>query len=278
MEATHRRDWHPRLADPSGRRTGKPRTEGLTMVIDKGLGFRAFEDLLESAAPYIDMLKIGFGTSPLYPEKLLREKIERAKANGICIYPGGTFLEVAISQGVIDDYFDRVIELGFNGIEISNGTIDFGRGLRNRLIARAVEENLTVITEYGKKSRGSTIELPELVNTIMLDLEFGSSLVTIEGRESGTGVGIYDDNGECNDELVERIARHIPNRHVLMWEAPQKAQQVHLMKKLGTDINIGNVPPQDVIALEALRRGLRSDTFSCAAAGAADARSAPRCP
>lgn len=261
MEATSQLAWHPRLADPSGSRMAKPRVIGQTMVIDKGLGLSAFEDLLQTAGSYIDFIKIGFGTSPLYSQKLLGAKIELAKAHDICIYPGGTFLEVAVAQGVVDDYFDMVTEIGFNGIEVSDGTIEMDRRLRNQLIARGVEENLTVLTEYGKKCWGSTIELNELINTITLDVEFGSSLVTIEGRESGAGVGIFDEHGACRDEQVLEVLGAIPGQHLIMWEAPQKSQQVHLLKMLGADINLGNVASQDVMSLEALRRGLRSDTF-----------------
>jgi phosphosulfolactate synthase len=232
------------------------------MVIDKGLGLHAFEDLLQTSGEYIDMLKIGFGTSPLYPQHLLRKKIEMAKAHNVCIYPGGTFLEVAIEQRAVDDYFDTVLALGFTGLEVSDGTIEIERGLRSELIRRGVEEGLIVFTEYGKKCWGSTIEIEELAETFTLDVQCGAELVTIEGRESGTGVGIFDENGKCKDEELELVLQAVPGQHLILWEAPQKNQQVHLMQVLGPEIHLGNIPAHDIFAVEALRRGLRSDTFS----------------
>ncbi|WP_409346435.1 phosphosulfolactate synthase [Paenibacillus sp. MBLB4367] len=260
MEGTPRA-WHPALADPSGRRQAKPRRSGKTMVIDKGLGLSAFKDLLETSAAHIDMIKIGFGTSPLYPQTLLKRKIELAKQYDICMFPGGTFLEVAVAKEAIDAYFKGITELGFDGVEVSDGTIELPRDVRSRLIAQGIEAGLTVYTEYGKKCWGSTIETEELIRTVRTDVHLGAELVTIEGRESGAGVGIFDANGECRDDQIHAVLDRIDNPGLLLWEAPQKSQQVHLLNLLGPDINIGNVAPQDIMSLEALRRGLRSDTF-----------------
>jgi phosphosulfolactate synthase len=261
MEATSHVKWHPLLSDPSGKRTDKPRVLGKTMVIDKGLGYHALDDLLQTAGPYLDMLKMGFGTSPLYQTKVLRRKIEMAKEHQITIYPGGTFLEVAIQQDAVDEYFDMIAYLGFNGLEISDGTIHLERSLRSELIERGIESGFTVITEYGKKCWGSSIEIKELIETVTIDAELGASLITIEGRESGKGVGIFDENGGCKDEEIEQVLRQVPDRHLLLWEAPHKEQQVHLLNLLGSDIHLGNVAPHELISLEALRRGLRSDTM-----------------
>jgi len=261
MEATYTSVWHPLLSDPTERRSAKPRTSGKTMVIDKGLGLRAFKDLLETASSYIDIIKFGFGTSVLYPVPLLQTKIELAKQRDITVMPGGTFLEVAVARGIIGDYFETVTKLGFSGIEVSDGTIEMDRGLRTELIQRGTEKGLTVLTEYGKKCWGSRLELEDLIATVLCDVQLGAEFVTIEGRESGTGVGIFDENGECRDDEISAMLSRIPSPDLLMWEAPQKDQQVHLIRMLGTDINLGNIAPQDVYALEALRRGLRSDTF-----------------
>ncbi|CAG7642308.1 Phosphosulfolactate synthase [Paenibacillus allorhizosphaerae] len=261
MEGRPPLQWSPQLNDPTGCRTTKPRNLGKTMVIDKGLGLHALEDLLETAGAYIDMLKIGFGTSPLYSTSFLEKKIEMAKANHITVYPGGTFLEVAIRQGAIKNFFDMVRGLGFNGLEVSDGTIEVSRKLRSELIVRGLDAGLTVITEYGKKCWGSTIELGELIETVTVDTSLGAELVTIEGRESGKGVGIFDDSGACKDAEIEQVLREVPSADVLLWEAPHKEQQVHLLHMLGTDIHLGNILPGDVISLEALRRGLRSDTL-----------------
>lgn len=260
MEATTLA-WNPRLADPTGTRSAKPRMSGKTMVIDKGLGLLAFTDLMETAAPYIDIVKIGFGTSPLYPPELLQRKIELAKASGVSIIPGGTFLEVAVAKNATDDYFALVRRFGYTGIEISDGTIEIKRELRDELIGLGRQANLQIYTEYGKKCRGAKIELEELIETVLLDIGQGAEMVIIEGRESGAGVGIYDDRGECRDDDVQAVLDNIPGRHLLMWEAPQKSQQIHLIRMLGADINLGNIAPADIYALEALRRGLRSDTF-----------------
>jgi phosphosulfolactate synthase len=261
MEVTSHLKWHPLLSDPSSKRTEKPRMLGKTMVIDKGLGIHALDDFLQTAGAYVDMLKIGFGTSPLYKTDMLRQKINMAKAQQIVVYPGGTFLEVAIQQGKVDAFFDMVGYLGFSGIEISDGTIQIDRGLRSELIQQAIEYGFEVITEYGKKCWGSTIEIEELIETVELDAGLGASLITIEGRESGKGVGIFDENGVCKDKEIEQVLRRVPSKHLLLWEAPNKDQQVHLLNMLGTDIHLGNIAPHDLISLEALRRGLRSDTM-----------------
>jgi phosphosulfolactate synthase len=236
------------------------------MVIDKGLGLHAFEDLLETSSEHLDMIKIGFGTSPLYPLQILRKKIEMAHAYGVCIYPGGTFLEVAIVQGEVSSFFEMILNLGFTGLEISDGSIEMKRELRNELIERGLDEGLDVITEYGKKGWGSSIEIEELIETVRLDVEYGAQLVTIEARESGMGVGIFDEHGTCKDEELNRVLSAIPAQNLLLWEAPLKSQQVHLLQVLGPDIHLGNIFPQEIISLEALRRGLRSDTLSFAKA------------
>ncbi|GAB7053533.1 MULTISPECIES: phosphosulfolactate synthase [Paenibacillus] len=261
MEVSIPLQWNALLSDPTGRRTPKPRQSGKTMVIDKGLGLYALEDLLQTAGDYIDMLKIGFGTSPLYMADFLKKKIEMAKAYDITVYPGGTFLEVAIRQDETDHFFQMAKYLGFNGLEISDGTIEMSRSLRSELICRGLNEGFMVITEYGKKGWGSSIEIEELIQTVTIDSQLGASLITIEGRESGKGVGIYDANGACIDEEIERVLNRVPSTDLLLWEAPQKEQQVHLLQMLGTDIHLGNIVPGDIISLEALRRGLRSDTL-----------------
>lgn len=262
MKLTSQLEWNPVLADPTGRRQSKPRTLGKTMTIDKGLGLNAFEDLLHTSGAHIDMIKIGFGTSPLYPLPLLKSKIDMAKAYDICIYPGGTFLEVAVSQNATASFFEMMRFLGFTGLEVSDGSIEMERKLRNELIARGLEEGLQVVTEYGKKGWGCGIELNELIETVLLDVQMGAELVTIEARESGMGVGIFDEQGNCRDDELEAVLASIPGQQILLWEAPLKSQQVHLLQMQGPDIHLGNIAPHEVISLEALRRGLRSDTLS----------------
>jgi phosphosulfolactate synthase len=231
------------------------------MVIDKGLGLNAFEDLLQTAAPYMDILKMGFGTTPLYPFGLLKRKIELARQHHISIMPGGTFLEVAVANGAVADFFDTVRLLGFNAIEVSDGTIEMERCVRNELIRRGVDAGLTVYTEYGKKLWGSAIDIEQLLETMLIDVEHGAALVTVEARESGKGVGIFDADGRCRDDDLQAIMRQIAHPEQLLWEAPNKEQQVYLLKALGPTVNLGNVAPQDIFSLETLRRGLRSDTL-----------------
>lgn len=261
MEYTVQTEWQPLLLDPSGTREGKPRSAGRTMVIDKGIGLGAFADMLETSASYIDLIKIGFGTSPLYPIPLLMKKIELAKARDVVIYPGGTFLEVAVRTGETKSFFDMAVELGFNGIEVSDGTIDLPRNLRGELIRRGLDLGLTVVTEYGKKAWGSLIEVDHFLSVFFHDVEYGADLVIVEARESGRGVGLFDEQGKCRDGTLKEMLDKAGNPDRLMWEAPQKNQQVHLLKTIGPRVNLGNIPMDDVLSLECLRRGLRSDTF-----------------
>ncbi|GAA3405483.1 phosphosulfolactate synthase [Paenibacillus hodogayensis] len=261
MDVTSRLEWHPLLLDPTGCRSAKPRTNGQTMVIDKGLGLHAMEDLLQTSAPYIDLLKIGFGTAALYPTDLLKRKIELARQHDIAIMPGGTFLEVAVAQETVGEFFDMVRLLGFTAVEVSDGTIELDRHTRNELIRRGREAGLLVFTEYGKKLWGSTIDTEMLLETVLIDLQHGAALVTIEARESGTGVGIFDENGQCRDEELRQIMQLLPDPDRILWEAPQKQQQIYLLKALGSSVNLGNIAPHELFSLETLRRGLRSDTF-----------------
>lgn len=254
-------EWHPSLADPTECRIAKPRRAGLTMVIDKGLGMRAFEDLIAAASPHMDMIKLGFGTSALYPGELLRRKTEAAREAGILIMPGGTFLEVAVAQGLVDTFLKTAAGFGFTAIEVSDGTIEMSRELRSALIGKAVESGFTVVTEYGKKVFGASIDIEELARTAEADLALGAAFVTIEARESGKGVGIFDESGACRTDDLEKVISAVSDASAIMWEAPLKPQQAELLQSLGPNVNIGNVAPEDVIALEALRRGLRSDTF-----------------
>ena len=168
---------------------------------------------------------------------------------------------MAITKGAVKEYFEMVNNLGFNGIEVSDGTIDVERELRSELILLGKERGLMVFTEYGKKSWGSSIEIEELVKTVETDRLCGAELITIEGRESGLGVGIFDENGECIENEIEQVLNRISEKHLIMWETPLKLQQVYLLNTLGPEINLGNIAPEDIMSLECLRRGLRSDTL-----------------
>ncbi|MDT9726276.1 phosphosulfolactate synthase [Xylanibacillus composti] len=261
MESLSQVVWDSRLSDPSGSRLSKPRTRGLTMVIDKGLGLSAFADLMETAGSFIDVVKLGFGTSALYPIEMIAKKIELAHQHQITIMPGGTFLEVAVAQKRVDPFFSVVAALGFSGLEVSDGTIELNREQRSTLIKQALKEGLTVFTEYGKKAWGSVIDQEGLLRTVYSDLECGAELVTVEGRESGRGAGLYDESGSCRDPELLQVVERLPDPYKLMWETPLKSQQVWMMQTLGRHVNLGNIAPEDILSVEALRRGLRSDTF-----------------
>lgn len=236
------------------------------MVIDKGLGLAQTADLLELAGAHIDYIKLGFGTAALYPEAILRQKIQQIRTAGIQVYPGGTFLEVALVQGRLDAYLDRAKALGFTCIEVSDGTIQLPPALRRQAIAAAGRRGFRVITEVGKKEAGSYLDPDEALTLIASDLQAGAAKVIVEGRESGADTGIFDKAGQVMADALEQIAAGLPDPSVLMWEAPLKSQQEELIARFGPNVCLGNIAPADVVALEALRRGLRGDTLRLALA------------
>jgi phosphosulfolactate synthase len=255
-------EWHHLLQDPSGRRTaGRMNRNGQTMVIDKGMGPNLFSDFIQLAGPYADIVKLAFGTSVLYAPELLRHKLKLAKEQGLIIMPGGTLLETAIQQQTVSSFMDTICSLGFNGIEVSDGTIELDRKRRTALIKEGIRRGLYVVTEYGKKATGSTIDPNELAFTAECDWEAGSMLVTVEARESGIDVGLFDEEGQCREHTLEEVLSKVSDSSRLMWEAPLKQQQVYLLQQFGANVHLGNIAPSDVLALEAMRRGLRSDTF-----------------
>jgi len=273
MRSNSRPAWPTRLQDPGGQRSlplelekkqNADRTvgRGQTMIIDKGLGQHGFSDLLETAGAYISCVKIGFGTAPLYPTELLLGKIELAKRHGLLIMPGGTMLETAVSQGLVPDFFETICRLGFNGVEVSDGTIELSRSLRSELIREGLKHGLQVVTEYGKKLSGSTVDVAELQATADADWYAGAELITIEARESGMGVGLFDANGNCEEDALLAVERSFGGISRIMWETPLKQQQALLLRTFGPEVHLGNIPPQDALSLETMRRGLRSDTFS----------------
>jgi phosphosulfolactate synthase len=255
-------NWHQLLKDPSGIRGRDRRLQlGKTMVIDKGLGLHSLTDFLQVSSPYVDMLKLAFGTSVLYDSELLRQKLRMASEHGIVTLPGGTLLEAAIKQNVTREFLDTVQHFGFTGIEISDGTIDLNRIRRTSLIKECVRRGFIVTTEYGKKAEGSVIDPEELAFTAHCDWEAGAELVTVEARESGLNVGLFDEKGQCKEAVLESVLKRVEHAGKLMWEAPLKSQQVELLRQFGPAVHLGNIAPGDALALEAMRRGLRSDTF-----------------
>lgn len=249
------------LAMPVPGRTVKPRSEGVTMIIDKGLGLAATEDLLESAADAIDIIKLTFGTTAFLDIDYLMEKVEMVKDADIWICPGGTFLEVAVWQHAYPQYLKRCKDIGFNAIEVSDGTIEIDLKTRADCIKRAVDMGFRVLSEVGKKDPNEAVATAKLHEEIAADLKNGAFKVIVEAREAGKGVGIYDKDGKPKDEEVEAIIKGVEDIAKLEWEAPIKNQQQFLILRFGPNVSLGNIPPEDILALEALRQGLRGDTL-----------------
>jgi phosphosulfolactate synthase len=248
------------IQSPIPGRTVKPRSTGMTMVIDKGLSVTSIRSLFELSAPYIDLLKLGFGTIALYPPDLLEQKLALANAFHVTLYPGGTFMEIAHWQGRSEAVFEKLAALGFKWVEISDGTLKINPEERRRLIKTAIATGLQVITEAGKKDVSEQPETAAIAATVNEDLMTGASFVIIEARESGTGIGIYDPHGAIIPEKLAILRMSLPPDRII-WEAPQKNQQAELINIFGPNVNLGNLPATETMALEALRRGLRSDTW-----------------
>jgi len=253
--------WAGAVAAPLVGRLEKPRTAGLTMVIDKGLGLRETEDLLELAAGAIDYIKLAFGSSLLYPEPVLERKIALIRERAIHVYPGGTLYELAFVQGKAAAFAQRARDLGFTVLEVSEGTVDLSPAGRRRMIEAALQAGLAVVTEVGKKDPASRLQAAWALEQAAADLAAGASLVLIEGRDSGVGAGAYDQEGRPREELVEVLLREFPRPEALMWEAPLAKQQLYWIRRAGPNVNLGNVQPGDVLTLEAMRRALRGDTL-----------------
>ncbi|MGX9705795.1 phosphosulfolactate synthase [Laceyella tengchongensis] len=251
------------LADLSGTRAdnAKPRSTGCTMVIDKGLGLSAYQDLLQLTGEYIDFIKLAFGTATITPPQILQQKIALCKQHGIHLYFGGTFFEIAYSRRKVDEYFQMVRDWGLDWVEISDGTVTIPSETRYRLVQQACQMGFQVITEIGKKMHSYHPTVDEFASMFALDRQAGAAYVIMESRESGQNIGVYDQAGNADCAYLEKLAERIPTQYVI-WEAPQVKQQVQLIQLLGNSINLGNIQPSDVMSLESLRRGLRADTLS----------------
>jgi phosphosulfolactate synthase len=246
----------------AGRAAVKPRQQGLTMVLDRCQAVNDTQDLLALTGDYIDYLKLSFGTSVFIDETLLRQKIELVRAYEIDIYPGGTLMEVALFQGVYPQFVKRARELGFTALEISDGSITIPRPVRHDCLKRALDAGLKVITEVGKKDPTLYIPPAELAEQIAGDLTLGAEKVIVEAREAGRGIGIYDEEGRLRGDEMATILEYLGDyQENVMWEAPLPSQQAALILRSGPNVNLGNVKPNDVLGLEAMRCGLRFETF-----------------
>ena len=234
----------------------EPRTGGLTHVLDKGLGSRAWEDVLETAGAYVDIVKLGWGTA--YVTGNLQRKLDVLRAAEKPVVIGGTFFEVVYARGHIDEYKRWLREHGLTHVEISDGTLDIPREHKLELISDFAGD-FTVISEVGSKDAEVNYAPYLWVQWIKEELEAGSWKVVTEAREGGTA-GIFRPSGEMRTGLVDEIAHEIDVRD-LIFEAPTKASQAWFIKQFGPDVNLGNIPPDEVIPLETLRLGLRGDTL-----------------
>ena len=230
------------------------RDGGLTHVIDKGLGPRAWEDVLETAGDYIDIVKLGWGTAYVTPN--LKRKLEVLKEKPVVL--GGTFFEVVYLKDKLDRYKAWLSELGLTHVEISDGTIEIPRERKLELIADFARD-FTVLSEVGSKDSDVVFAPYEWVAWIKEELAAGAWKVVTESREGGTA-GIFRPSGEMRTGLVDEIAHEVDVRD-LIWEAPTKASQAWFIRHFGPEVNLGNIPPDEVIPLETLRLGLRGDTL-----------------
>jgi phosphosulfolactate synthase len=242
-------------------RSSKPRSHGVTHVIDRGLSLAEIEGMIEVAGEFVDIVKLGWGTALATGN--LKPKLERYREHGIPVVLGGTLTELAISRGRFDELIAWVHELGLEHFEISDGTIALEHERKVELIERLAQE-FTVLSEVGSKDDTGAITPPYVwVEQMRAELAAGAWKVIAEGREAGTA-GIYRPSGEVREGLIGEIVHEIaPDR--IMFDAPRKDQQVWFVRRFGPEVNLSNIPVGEVLALETLRLGLRSDTLGIGA-------------
>jgi phosphosulfolactate synthase len=237
-------------------RPPKPRNYGLTMVMDKGLSIREADDFMSVGSDYTDYVKLGFGTSLITPGFI--KKIEIYKKAGTIPYFGGTLFEAFIVRGMFKDYIKFLDECEIDLVEVSDGSYDIDQSEKLEYI-KELSNRGTVISEVGSKKKEVVYTPDQWVAMMRAELDAGSVKVIAEARESGT-TGIYNDDGSINNSIIDAISEHVRLENVI-WEAPMKSQQAWFIKHFGANVNLGNIAPAEIIALESLRRGLRGDTF-----------------
>lgn len=237
-------------------RTPKPRLSGITMVMDKGLSVQEVKNFMSVAQPHVDMVKLGFGTSMVTPG--LREKIELYQSFDIPVYFGGTLFEAFLVRGQMDDYTAICKDYAIRYVEVSDGSITIPHIEKCGYIEK-LTRHFTVLSEVGSKDAAHIIPPYKWIEQMKAELSAGASYVIAEAREAGN-VGIYRGTGEVREGLVQEILTQIPEKKIL-WEAPQKAQQLYFLQLIGCNVNLGNIAPNEVIPLEAMRIGLRGDSF-----------------
>ena len=237
-------------------RTVSPRKNGVTMVMDKGISLRQAEDFVSVSSDYVDFVKLGFGTSLI--TKNVKEKVKLYKEAGMKVYVGGTLFEAFVARNDFEGYLKYIEDLGMDCAEVSDGSIELVHEKKCEYIT-ALSKNYTVLSEVGSKEEGVIIHPAKWISMMLNELEAGASKVIAEARESGT-VGIYHKNGSAHTMLINRIVNKVKIENII-WETPQKSQQVYFLKLFGSNVNLGNIGVDDVIPLETLRLGLRGDTF-----------------
>jgi phosphosulfolactate synthase len=238
-------------------RDAKPRERGFTMAMDKGLSIREVEDFLEVASDYVDIVKLGWATSYVVPN--LQKKLDVYRAAGIPVYFGGTLFEAFIARNQFDDYRRVLDKYNMTFAEVSDGSLEMSHDKKCRYI-RTLAEQVTVLSEVGSKDAEKIIPPYMWIRLMQAELEAGAWKVIGEAREGGN-VGLFRSTGEVRSGLVDEILTQVPFEKIL-WEAPQKAQQVWFIKLLGANVNLGNIAPSEIIPLETIRLGLRGDTFN----------------
>ena len=245
----------PRFLDVPAR-SPKPRTQGLTHVIDKGLNLRDIEGLFDTAGDYVDIVKLGWGTS--YVTRNLEKKIALYRSFDTPVVCGGTLFEAVVVRGKLDEYRRWLVENRFSHVEVSDGTIDLPRERKLELIAELAKD-FVVMSEVGSKDAEVVFAPYQWVEWMREELDAGAWKVITEGREGGTA-GIYRPTGEMRTGLIDEIVHSIDVGDII-FEAPTKGSQAWFVKHLGPEVNLGNIPPEEVIPLETLRLGLRADTL-----------------
>ena len=231
------------------------------MVLDKGLGLETAKSLMEISGEYVDYLKFGWGTSIVHEQEIIKSKVEMYKSHDITPYTGGTLFELAYMNGKLDEFFTEAHNLGFPAIEVSDGSIQIPHDEKVKCIQKAVENGFEVLSEVGKKDPDldKELTLDERIEYMHQELDAGSSLIIVEAREGGKNIGIFDKSGNAKEDEIDYILDNFDGSK-LLWEAPNKDQQVFFILKLGNTVNLGNISSDDITSLETLRRGLRGDT------------------
>ena len=238
------------------KRSAKPRSNGLTMIMDKGLSLNEAENMIVLKSELTDIVKLGFGTSLL--TRYIDKKISLYREAGIDVYTGGTLFEAFIVRNQLDDFYRLMDKLKLEMVEVSDGCIQMEHEKKCELIHK-LSKDFKVISEIGSKDESLTIADDKWVSYMKKELEAGSWKVIAEAREGGN-VGMFETDGKIKEQLIKKITKEIDESNIL-WEAPLKKQQVWFINELGANVNLGNISPNSIISLECLRLGLRGDTF-----------------